>query len=463
MRKENTAKKKVKNPQEHLSFGQLLLWNTSAVSRSIALLFTGYLMYYCTDTLGVPAAGVSIILVASKILDGVTDMVAGFIVDRTQTRWGKGRPYEVFIVGLWLCTWLMFSCPPQFSMILKYVWIFVMYALVNSICFTFLNANQAPYIVRAYSSQQIVKQTSYGSIVTMLAAVAFNITFPILMGRLATSAAGWSALAAIFAVPLAAIGILRMIFVKEKNDVDVTANQEEKLKVADVITVMRQNKYILLLASTSLIFNFVTNMGIGTYYYKYIVGDVSLMSVAAAAQAIAIPLALVFPQLISRFSVVKLMIAGYFISAVGYLIFFFAGSSVPLLVVGAILSGMGTIPASMLIGLVILDCADYNEWKGIHRMEGTMSSINGLGGKIGAAIGAGMLGILLQISGYTGVAETMPDSAYLMIKLLMSLIPMALYILTGLSLFTYKLDKKLPQIKAENAARRAAAEAELKK
>ena len=88
-----------------------------------------------------------------------------------------------------------------------------------------------------------------------------------------------------------------------------------------------------------------------------------------------------------------------------------------------------------------------------------MSAINGLGSKIGAAVGAGALGILLQIAGYTGDAATMPNSAYVMIRMLMSLIPMALYIVTGLSLLAYKLDKMMPQIKADNEAKRAAAAA----
>ena len=450
------AAKRTKNPAEHLGMGQLLLWSSRNVSTAIVVLITGYLMIYCTDTLKVPALGVSAILVGSKALDGVTDMVVGFIVDRTKTRWGKGRPYEVFIIGSWLCTWLMFSCPEQLSTAMKYVWIFVMYALVNSVCNTFLNASMTPYIVRAYTQPQIVKQTSYGSIVSMLSAVVFNVTFPGLMAQYAVSHTGWSALVGIFALPLAAIGLLRMIFVKEKYDVDVTAAQEEPLRVRDILVVLRKNKYILLIAMTSFIFNFVCNMGVGVYFYKYIVGNVGLMGIAAAAQVVAIPLALLFPKLIARFSVVKLMIAGFFVSAFGYFLMFFAAHNLPLLMVAAIFQGAGTIPVSMLISLVIIDCANFNEWKGIHRMEGTMSSINGLGGKIGAALGAGALGLLLDLSGYSAVTETMPQSALTMIHLLMSFIPMVLYILSGLSLFLYKLDKLMPQINAENAARREA-------
>lgn len=448
------------NKQDKVGVGRLFLWQSRAVSVSIVVLMYSYLMIYCTDTMKIPAALVSAILVVSKFLDGVTDMFAGFIVDKTKTRWGKARPYEIFVLGLWLCTWLLFSCPTSLQTPVKCVWIFIMYTLANAVCYTFLNANQTSYTVRAFSDKQIPKVTSYGSVISMLAAVAFNVAFPMLMGKIATSPEGWSRLIGMWAVPLAAIGILRMLFVKEKYDIDITEKGEEKLKARDILTVVKTNKYILLLAGMNFVFNFVCNMGVGVYYYTYIVKNVGLMGVASLATIVSIPLAFAFPKLISKFSVVKLMIAGFLISAVGYLINFFAGANIVLLLIASILTGAGTVPASMLIVLVILECADFNEWKGIHRMEGTMSSINGLAQKIGAAVGTGVMGVLLQVAGYTGVAATMPQSAITMIHMLFSIVPMVLYILTALSLTTYKLDKLMPQIKAENQAKREAAKQE---
>lgn len=451
------GKTKEKNTDDKVGIGKLFLWNSRAVSTSIVTLMLGFLMIYCTDTLKVPAAYVSIILVVSKFLDGVTDMFAGFIVDRTQTKWGKARPYEVFIVAIWLATWLLFSCPESFSMTAKLIWIFVMYALANSICYTFLNANQTPYLVRAFKSGQIVKQTSYGSIITMLAAVIFNMTFPALMGSIATSASGWSRLVLMFAVPLAAVGTLRMIFIPEQYDVDAESPNTEKLKVSDIFKLIRTNKYILIIVLMTFVFNFVCNMGVNTYFFTYIVGNVGLMGITAVAQIVALPLALFFPKLIAKFSTVKLMMAGFIVSAVGYLLNFVAGSNIALLSVAAILWGAGTIPASMLSALVVIECADFNEWKGNHRMEGTMSSLVGLGAKIGAAIGAGALGILLSMVGYTGDAATMPQAALTMIRMLFSIVPMVLYILVALTLKGYTLNKQLPQIREEIEQRRAAA------
>lgn len=452
------SEKKPKDPSEKLGFGNLMVWNSRMISSSIYVLMVGFLMNYCTDILGITPAYISFILLASKLVDGVTDACAGFIVDRTQTKWGKARPYEIFIVGLWLCTWLMFSCPTGLSEIMKCIWIFVMYTLVNSICYTFLNANNTVYLVRAFKGSQIVKLTSYSSVITMLSAVIFNVAFPQLLAKFGTTASGWSLLAGGFAIAMAAIGILRMLFVPEKYDVESQQNQEEKLKVSDIFNLIKGNRYILILALMTLVFNFVTNMGTTVYFYQWIVGNVGLMSVGALAQIVAIPLAFAFPALLKKTSVVKLMFIGFVVSGVGYLINFFAAGSVALLAFAAILTGAGTIPASMLIALAILECAEYNEWKGRPRMEGTMSSVRSLAGKVGAAVGTASLGILLTIVGYDGNLTAQSAGTLMGIRLLFSLVPMALYLLVAFTLVGYfKLDKQMAQIRQENEANRAAA------
>ena len=166
----------------------MFAWQSRAVSQGCALMAVGFLSIYCTDTLNLDPKLVAGLLVVSKLLDGVTDIIAGYIVDKTDTKWGRGRPYELCILGMWLCTWLMFSCPPSFSIVVKCAWVICMYALVNSVFYTFLNANNTVYMVRAFCyEEQFVAINSYGSIISMLGVVAFNVFFPMAMGRIATS------------------------------------------------------------------------------------------------------------------------------------------------------------------------------------------------------------------------------------------------------------------------------------
>ena len=362
---------------------------------------------------------------------------AGFIVDRTHTKWGKGRPYEWCIVGMWLCTWLMFSASPEWSGVIKGAWIFCMYCLVNAVFYTMLNANGNVYMVRAFKTQdEYVALNTYGGIIPMLTAFAFNIAFPVAMAKIATSPAGWSRLVAVIAVPLAAFGMLRFLTIKETHEVEAVS-ATEKISLKDVGMILKHNRYIYILAIATLVMNFVTNMGINTYYFTYIVGNVGLMGFLSVVQIVIIPLMFVFPPIIRKFSKQKLIMAGVIITCVGLFINFIAGSNMTLLMIGALLQNAGAVPISMLASLLIVDCAEYNEWKGMRRMEGTLGSVNGL-------------------AGYDASAAVMPDSAILMIRLLYSLIPLALYVVVFIAMGFYKVEKDMPQILKDNEERRAA-------
>ena len=72
---------------------------------------------------------------------------------------------------------------------------------------------------------------------------------------------------------------------------DAEAKNAEPLKVTDVFKLIKTNKFILIIALMTFVFNFVCNMGVQTYYYTYIVGNVALMGISAIAQIVALPLA----------------------------------------------------------------------------------------------------------------------------------------------------------------------------
>lgn len=238
--------KREKNPKS-VGFGRMMAWQLRAVSSGIALMVVGYLTLYCTDTLHMEPALVGTLMVGSKLLDGFSDVVAGYIVDRTNTRFGRGRPYELCIIGLWISTWLMFSASPEWSTAVKCIWVVFAYALVNSVFYTFLTANNNVYMVRAFRyNEQYVALNTYGSIISMVGVVAFNIMIPSLVDTYGTSASGWSRLMFFVAVPMILIGLLRFIFIPEKFNVDTTDEKGEvdKVKLGDVKAVLTRNPYI---------------------------------------------------------------------------------------------------------------------------------------------------------------------------------------------------------------------------
>lgn len=466
MAKEKTAK--AKDPGK-VGFLGLVTWNSRMISTSIFnLLVSGYVTLYFTNVVKLNPGIVGTLMLLSKFLDGVTDTVAGFIVDKLHLKGGKGRPYEVFIIPLWICTVLMFSVPTGAADVLRYVWAFLFYIITNSVCYTFLNAGNLPYLVRAYNEQQAVKQTSYGGIITMLGAVVFNVIFPMVVNSMVYDAAKWRNTVLVIAVIGIAVGIIRFLTVKETIEINDVAATGNELKVKDIFNMFRNNKYVLTLCIMSLVFNFVVGMGVTVYYYNNVVYALAIFSIVSLAQMVAIPLMFVFPTLLKRMNVVKLMMIGFFVSAFGYFLNYFGGASAEtvrpaILIVAAIFTGAGTIPASMLLPLALMECADYSEWKGIPRMEGSMSALSGLMSKIGSAVGGSVMLMLIGAAGYSGElaqAGTLPGSAITMIRMLFSLVPCVLFVLTGLTLARYDLGKKLPEIHAELEKRRGhAAEA----
>ena len=290
----------------------------------------------------------------------------------------------------------------------------------------------------------------------MVCVAAFNIAIPSLVEKFGVSPSGWSFLMACIAIPMALIGILRFIFIKETIDVDVDTKDDsaEKVSLRDVKTVLGRNPYIWIVALILFVCNFVTNMGVSTYYFKYIVHNLGLLGLISAVQILAIPVMAFIPAILKRISISKLILIGCILSVIGYGINFFAWDNTVLLSISAVLFGLGSFPIAMLINLMVIECADFNEWKGKQRMEGTLSSVTSFATKIGSALGAGALGVLLSLSGYVGEADMIPDSAISMIRNLYSTIPAVLWLIVALSLLLYKLDKLMPQIREEIAARR---------
>ena len=449
------SKKGKEKKSGKLGVGKTLAWQSASVSSSMNVIVLSYLSIYCTNALSLSPALVGTLLMGSKIFDGITDILAGYVVDRTNTRIGRGRPYQLSILAVWACTLLMFSCPAGWMTFAKCVWVFAMYTFVNSIFRTLFNASGTPYMVRAFNNNDIyVSLSTYGAIFPMIGAVIVNISFPVLMASLATSAKGWTTLIAIYAIPAGLLGLLRFLFIPEKYDVDA---KTDKINLKEVFQCLKINKYIYPIAILSLVYYIISNMGVTTYYFQYVIGNLTLMSVFSMISMVMLPVMFLVPTLMKKFSLMQIMAIGCAACCLGSVINWFAGSNPYVYMIGTFFTGMGQVPIAMLTGLLVIDCADYNEWLGMPRMEATLSVIPGLASKLGSAFGAFILGIFLQIGGFVtsdSIDVVQPASAVLMLRLLISLVPFILWGIAAIATRFYKLDKMMPQIHADLDERR---------
>ena len=443
-----------KAAKKKFPFGRFLLWKTSDISSAaLNVIVMTYLTIYCTNYLGLSGTLVGTLLLVSNVIDAVTDLLAGFVIDNTHSKLGKGRPYEIGIVGMWICTWLMFSGPTGASQVVKMLWVFFMYTFIFGVFNTLRGAGSTAYLIRAFDNDRelIGKVGSYGGIVTTLGSMVVSLSFPVAMGVIATSAAGWSRLVALYAVPLAVIGAGRFVFVKENPSID-DGVKNDPVTLKDFWAVFTKNKYVWFYAGMILIFNTITNMSAQTYYFTYIVGNTDMLGVLSIMGTVLLPVMLFMPILLKRFSVPKIVMGGAVIAIVGYAVNFIAGSSIGLLMAAGVMTACLSLPISYLCSLLLMNLFDYNEYKGLARLEGTTNQLaHGISGQLGQGLGGFMLGVFLDISGFItttdGTSVTQPASAIFMIRCLYSIIPIILLIILIVCVFFLsKLDKEIPEI-----------------
>lgn len=433
-------------------------WTSRGLSLGLNVLLIMQLTYYCTDMLGMGAALVGTLLLASKLFDGVTDLFVGFIIDATHTKWGKARPYEIFIVFIWGLTVLLFSAP-EMSTTGKAIFVFVLYTLINSICATFLNGGDAVYLARSIRSEKNrVSVMSFNGGIIMVFSIVISMLLPQLIAGIGSTKAGWTTIALMFAIPLGIIGMFRFIFVKEVvTDSEASqsgdAKAEQKVPVKKGLQCVFANKYIFILAGMTLVANLTTNIGtaVNTYYFKYVMGDIGLATLVSLGSMLTPIVLIMFPALTRKFGTVTILKIGAVGGVIGYAIRILGGTNLVTLVIGSIIGSVAILPVTMMISIYLIDTMDYGEWKTGTRVEGMLASVNSFASKLGSGIASGLVGLIMGLAGYDGSLATQSASAITSIKVLFNVVPMILMVVMLILAIAYKLDKELPQIKADLA------------
>ncbi len=433
-------------------------WSSRAISLGINTLFIMQLTFYCTDVLEMSAGLVGALLLASKVFDGITDIIAGYVIDRTHTRWGKGRPYEIFIILAWVFTVLLYSVP-DVGIVGKSIYIFILYALINSICATFLNGSEAIYLSRTVRSEaNRVSIMSFNGGIVMVGYLIVSIMLPQILKGIGTSRTGWTLMALSFAIPMSIIGILRFLFVKEvaatEVSTDTAVNKKVPLKTA--IQCVLKNKYIFILSGMGFVAQLVgISTGVVNYYCKYIIGDIGVGSLINIC-SLATPLCMLFfPMLTRKIGTTKVLRYAIIMGIGGLLIRIFGGTNMITLIFGTLLFVVAQLPISLMNVILLIDCMDYGEWKTGIRVEGMLSSIFCFVGKLGGGVTSGLIGIIMGMANYDGNLAVQSASANIAIIALFNYIPLAVMIIWLVLTIVYKLGEEIPMIREELAVRRS--------
>jgi len=421
------------------------------------IVMTGYFTIYATDTLGLNPAMVGGLLVLAKIIDAVGALFAGYIVDRApETRFGKARPFELSIVASWAATAFLFSTPGTLGDVAKYIWIFTSYVLLTAVFMPLFNANNPLYTVRVFPRRELYSDLSAKSgLVSVVAGIFITVGMPMAINLAGKDPARWSLVAICIAIPATLVGLIRFWMFKEPRG--ATSSGLEPVKLKDIFTMLRGNPYIWMLSAISLLVGMYGSIGASTYYFRYVVGNLGLAGLTALGFAVLIPLMFFFPAITRKFSVSRIIAVASFIGAFGYLIMLWAGASIPLIMASSVLWALAALPVSFLSPILVIDNATYNEWKGNRRLESVGGAVYSFAGTVGQAVSAGILGLVLMMTGYSGTHSTQTPSAIGGIVALNSWIPAILAVCAGLVALRYhRMEQNMKTISSEVLARRAA-------
>ncbi|MCM1098871.1 MAG: MFS transporter [Ruminococcus flavefaciens] len=448
--------KKSVDPNERIGIGKFWAWESRELSDAAIVFLVGYISLFCTDVIKVNPLVVGTVLMITKLIDGVTDILAGYIVDRTNTRWGKGRPYDFCLIGTWGTLILLFACPTGWSDVAKIAWVAVFYILSNAVFTTFLNAGENVFMLRAFNKKQIIRFTSFGGIAMSLGGLLTGIIVPQMINHAGDDPKKWISAVAAVGVPLALIGMCRFLFIRERDDLVHEDENAEKVTLREIATLFRKNRYITLFCAIALINNIGSNIGIGTYYFKWVLGDLGVQSIFAAFSALGVIALVILPKVMKKFTVKQILIAGLLVSIVNSFICFLFYKNIPIMVACYVITTIANLPSVYISGIIMFDNADYNEYLGLHRMEGTMGAVRGFMGRIGSAVGVFLMGVILTVIRYDEAAAVQSDFTLTGLRVCMWLLPVVFTVLQLVLWNLYNIEKELPEVHASLEAKRAA-------
>jgi GPH family glycoside/pentoside/hexuronide:cation symporter len=444
---------------QRLSFTEKLGYGLGdSASNFFFQVFNIFLLYYYTDIFGIDPALIGIMFMVTKIVDAVSDPVMGLIADRTQSRWGKFRPYLLWgAIPYGLLGYAMFA-GPELSDSGKLVYAYITYTLMM-LAYTVINIPYSALMgVMSSSSVERTSLSSYRFVCAFTAAwVIGTFVTPLktILGG-GDEAQGFRLTMMLFAVISIALFWVTFATTRER----VKPMQEKSDLKLDFQAMLTNLPWItLFFFAIFTLMNAAVRNGTIMYYFKYYVGDDgSPMFLIFDKTAVFMSLGLLAMvagiactrALASRFDKRSLVIVLATLNALAMAGFYFIPPEQFLLMVVVNMFATFVIgPTIALVWAMYADTADYGEWKSGRRTTGLVFSALQFAQKLGLAVGAGLTGIILSLFGFIA-NEVQSDQSINGIRLMFSVFPAVLAMAGVVAVLFYPLrDTKVKEIEAE--------------
>lgn len=443
-------------------FASVLYWQT----------FMRYLPFFYTDVFGITAGALATMLLVSRVWDGINDPIIGMLADRTESRWGKFRPFILFGCVPFAIFGLLTFTTPSFGPTGKLIWAYLTY---NALMMLYTTVNIPYTALMGVMTNNPVERTRLSSIKFIFAFSAGMVISATLLPMVTALGGGspqrgWQLAFAVVGVVAVGFFLITVFGTKERIK---PAVEKDTSVLRDLKFLVTNQAWVLLLCTTLTWILFIAlRSSVSTHYFKYFIYNGSpdtplpflgrtftldglVSSFNTLGQAASVGGVLMVSFIAGKFPKKALFVSLFILQIICTASYLFLepgqlGAMFALEIIGSFLGA----PLPVLMWAMYADTADFGEWKSGRRTTGLVFSASTMSQKFGWALAAFIAFQLLQFVGF--VANEIPSDAVKgSLVRLMSIYPSALGIVSIVIFLFYPLnEKRVAEINADLAARR---------
>ena len=391
-----------------------------------------YLNVYYTDVLNLTHIWGGIFLtvfpIVSKVIDAITNIIFGYVIDRTKTKQGKARPWLLLSAPLVAITGVLLFTVPKASEAVQVVWVMVSYNLFYSFAYTIFNMSHnlmVPLSTRNTTERGSLSVFNQISTI-MMSGILVALIFPmVIMPMLGVDKAKWIAVMGILSIITLPLILLEYYFTKERVTEETQDTEEKKIPFKTQLKLVFTDKYLLIVFAYFFIYTFgmsMKNLGL-VYYCNYVLGTYNdgitqmLVSVIGGVP-MGIGIFAVWP-LAKKFGKRNVTMWGFVLYAIGSLICWLVPTNLVVVLIGQFIKNIGGLPCAYVFMALFADTLDHIEWKSGIRCDGVAMSIYNVIAVALVGIVTGIFNGLLSSAGYIApsldaagntVAATQPEA-----------------------------------------------------
>ena len=438
-----------------------------------------YLNVYYTDVLDLTGlwggAFLAIFPIISKVLDAITNVVMGYIIDRTKSKQGKARPWLFLSAILVPVAGILLFTVPEGSDTVKVIWVMISYNLFYSLAYTIYNMSHnlmVPLSTRDTNARGGL--SVFNQIATiMMSGILVALVFPtVVMPMLGVDKAKWITFMSVLSIVALPLVLLEYFFTKERVTEEI-GDSEEQLSLLKQMKIVFSDKYMVLVYLYFLIYTIgasIKNLGL-VYFCNYVLGSYNDGTTQTLVSVIGgIPMGIgifaVWP-IAKRIGKRNVTMLGFLLYALGSFICCLNPHSYVFVLGGQFIKNIGGLPCAYVFMALFADCLDHIEWKSGIRVDGAAMSIYNIIAVAIVGVATGLFNLMLSMSGYIApttdavgntVAASQPDSVISMITFAFVGLETITGIVLAVILFFLDVEKNIEKKQEEIKARHENAE-----